>query len=167
MFQGENMYICILLCWLVFCQFNPSQNYLRRRSLYWEMPPKDWCLGKSMGHFLDEWFVSEVLTLPLWIVSPMGKWSLSCKRKKAGQAMGSKPVSNTPPQLMLQVLLPGFLPCLSSFIYISTWWTGTGPCSPNQSSTIPFAFGHGLHHNNREQSKTTTKNEFGVWQFIA
>lgn len=49
---------------------------------------------------------------PLWTVLTPGQMVLGCIRMQAEQAFGTKTVSSIAPWPHLQVLLPGFLPCV-------------------------------------------------------
>lgn len=47
-----------------------------------------------------------------------------------------------------------FLPCLNFCVGVTKWWTVIRTFKPNQPVPSQVAFGHGLYHRNRKQTRT-------------
>lgn len=76
---------------------------------------------------------------PLWTV-PSRAGVLGPIRKQVVQAVEVKPVNRTPPQLLLR-LLP----------WLPSWWTIA--CESKKPAVPGAAFGQGVFHSNRKQTK--------------
>lgn len=73
------------------------------------MPPLDWAVGKSEGHFLK--FVFDMgEPRSLWVVAISGLVVLGSVRRQAEHDMKHKLVNSMPPGSLHQLLLPGFIP---------------------------------------------------------
>lgn len=90
-------------------------SHVGRRSLSWKLPPSDWSLDGCMGAF--SWLVVDVggpnSLLPL--SSHLGL----CKKDRL-----NKPVSNTPPQPLLEFLPPSLFLQFMLWLGSVTDWQG-------------------------------------------
>lgn len=88
-------------------RFLTTWHNLGTGALNWKtwIPPSDWLLGNSMGHFHDWWLMWKSTAnygwFHLWVVV------LSCVRRQNEQVMKSKPVRCIPPWALLQFWLSG------------------------------------------------------------
>lgn len=90
-----------------------KQNQTSRHArVIWEegtsnegLPPSDWPVERPVSRTFS-WLVIVVWgPSPLWMVPALGRWFLGYIRKKAEEAMESKPVNSVPPWLLPLPLL--------------------------------------------------------------
>lgn len=125
-----------MACWVVFVYLVQARITQEEGTLMEKMPPSDCPIDKGIFLTID-WYRKEKPTVGGTIPQQV---ALGCIRKQIEQAMKCGPVSSTPPWSLLQFLLPGFCPALSSCPNFPQWSTVIWTCKAKISFPSQVAF---------------------------